>query len=49
MSLGESVVDWAASSDPDSKIFKSMPKSRQILTRRVSEVGSFIAEEIRNC
>ena len=48
LSLGEAVVDWAASSDPESKIFKSMPKSRQTLTRRVSEIGNFIQGEITN-
>ena len=49
LSLGESVVDWAASSDPESKIFKCMPNSRQTLTRRVIDIGHFIEGEIRNC
>ena len=35
-------------SDPESKIFKCMPKSRQTLTRRVSEIGNSIQGEITN-
>lgn len=46
LSLGESLVEWAASSDPESKIFRCMPKSRQTLTRRVSEIGYFIQTEV---
>ena len=48
LSLGEAVVDWASSSDPDSRVFKVMPKSRQTLTRRVSDIGRFIQREIRS-
>ena len=48
LNLGVAVVDWAASSDPDSKIFKTMPKSWQTLTRRVSEIAHFIQMEIRD-
>lgn len=46
LSLGEAVVEWAVSSDPESKIFKCMPKSRQTLTRRVSDIGNVIQGEI---
>ena len=45
--VGESVVDWAILSDSDSKIFKSMPKSRQTLTSCVSKIGCLVAE-VRN-
>ena len=48
LSLGVAVVDWVASSDADSKIFKTMPKSRQTLTRCVSEIAHFIQMEIRD-
>ena len=46
--FGEAVVEWAASSDPESKIFKTMPKSRQTLTHRVSEMAEFLQMENKN-
>ena len=45
LAFGEAVVEWATSSDPESKVFPTMPKSRQTLTRRVSEMADFIQTE----
>ena len=45
LSFGETVVEWAQSCDPDSKVFKEIPKSRQTLTRRVTELANFIRME----
>ena len=43
--FGETVVEWAQSCDPDSKVFKEIPKSRQTLARRVTELANFIRME----
>ena len=48
LAFGEAVVEWAAASDPNSKIFKAMPKSRQTLTRRVSQIANFIQTQTKN-
>ena len=32
LAFGEAVVEWAISSDPESKVFQTMPKSRQTHT-----------------
>lgn len=45
LAFGEAVVDWATLSDPESKVFQSMPKSRQTLTRRATEMADFIQTE----
>ena len=45
LSFGEHIVDWAQSCDPDSKVFKEIPRSRQTLTRRVTDLAAFIQEE----
>ena len=42
LAFGEAITEWAISSDPESKVFQTMPKSRQTLTRRVSEMVDFI-------
>ena len=45
LSFGETVVEWAQSCDPDSKVFKEIPKRRQTLTCRVMELANFIRME----
>ena len=42
LAFGEAITEWAISSDPESKVFQTMPKSRQTLTRHVSEMADFI-------
>ena len=46
LAFGEAVVEWACSSDPESKVFVAIPKSRQTLTQRVSEMSDFILSEV---
>ena len=48
LSFGEPIIDWAQSCDPDSKIFKEIPRSRQTLTRRVIDLAAFIQDENRS-
>ena len=45
VSFAEPMVNWAASCDPESKIFKNMPKSRQTISRRISDLATFIQSE----
>ena len=45
LAFGEAIVEWAQSCEPDSKVFKAMPKSRQTITRRISELANFIQAE----
>ena len=45
LSFGEPIIDWDQSCDPDSKVFKEIPKSRQTLKRRVTDLAAFIQEE----
>ena len=45
LSFGEPVIEWAQSCDPNSKVFKEVPKSWQTLTRRVAELADFIGTE----
>ena len=46
--FGEPIIDWAQSCDPDSKVFKKISRSRQTLTRRITELAAFIQEENRS-
>ena len=39
LSFGEPIIDWALSCDPDSKVFKEIPTSRQTLTHRVTDLA----------
>ena len=39
LSFGEPIIDWAQSCDPDSKVFKEIPRSRQ--TRMVTDLAAF--------
>ena len=48
LSFVEPIIDWAQSCDPDSKVFKEIPRSRQTLTRRVTNLAAFIQEENRS-
>ena len=43
--FGEPIIDWAQSCDPDSKVFKEIPRSRQTLTHRVTDLAAFIQEK----
>ena len=45
ISFAEPMVNWAASCDPDSCIFKNMPKSRQTISRRITDTSKFIESE----
>ena len=45
LSIGEPIIDLAQSCDLDSKVFKEIPRSRQALTRRVTDLAAFIQEE----
>ena len=45
VSFAEPMVNWAASCDRESKIFKNMPKSRQTITRRIDDLATFIQNE----
>ena len=45
VSFAEPMVNWAASCDPDSRIFKNLPKSRQTITRRIIDLANFIEHE----
>ena len=45
VAFAEPMVNWAASCDPDSHIFKNMPKSRQTITRRILDLAHFIEHE----
>ena len=47
LNFGEAIVEWAQSCAPDSKVFKAMPKSRQTITRRVTELAAYIQDENR--
>ena len=46
--FGEPIIYWAQSCDPDSKVFKKISRSRQTLTRRVTDLAAFIQEENRS-
>ena len=48
LSFGEHIIDWAQSCDPDSKVFKEIPRSRQTLTRNVTDLAAFIQDENRS-
>ena len=45
ISFAEPMVNWAASCDPDSRIFKNMAKSRQTISRRITDISKFIESE----
>ena len=42
VSFGEPMVNWAAWCDPNSRVFKNMPKSRQTIARRIVDLATFI-------
>ena len=37
LAFGEAVIDWETLSDPESKVFQTMPKSQQTLRRCVAD------------
>ena len=45
LAYGETVIEWAIASDPSSKVFKAMPKIRQMLSCHVNEIANFIQTE----
>ena len=45
VSFAEPMVNWAVSCDPESKVFKNMSKSRQTITRRITDLAAFIQSE----
>lgn len=45
VSFAEPMVNWAALCDPESRIFKNMPKSRQTISRRILDLSQYIESE----
>ena len=45
VSFAEPMVNWAASCDPESRIFKNMPKSRQTISTRILDLSQYIESE----